>query len=87
MYDLADMVGRVGECTVQGFDDGMAFVSDVDDFLEVFGLKRVECSGSAFPAGLPNSDQVFARLERDLEFRIAITRFLLTVRGEKVGEA
>ena len=38
-YDLADVVGIVGELAVDGVDDDQGFVPDGDRFEEVFVLQ------------------------------------------------
>ena len=86
-YDLADMVGVMGELSVDGVDDYQGFVPDGDRFEEVFVLQGAKRVDQAAPALLPKGQQLCFGAAGRVEFLVSVAAFFFSVGCQEVGPA
>jgi len=81
------VVRIVRELTVDGFQDGMAFIPDITDAFEVGGFKPVQDSEKTVPPFIPTLEQRFPAGKPSFEFRIPIPPGFLPIRIQEIRPA
>jgi hypothetical protein len=86
--DLTDVVGVVGDLTIERLDHGMALSPDVHVAQQVVVLQRIERGEEDRPAAFPvGHDRCAIGWHVDLELAVAIAIGLLAIGREEIGEA
>src|SRR6201987_5211245 len=86
--DLSDVLGVVGNLAIDGLQYRVRFAANRDCTHDVFGLERIDCPENAGPAFFPPCHHFAAgRGGAYFEFPVAEAVGLLSIAGEKVGEA